>query len=308
MAAGPRQVVDPPTFTPTPFGLLTVATPVQAANGHWQNGVVYQSRCMITMGASTWEECVVVTGAGNTGPPPSKTETVDLVTRAAQPFTVYAEFDCSPVGSRDEVNAIARQALDQVASWQVERAFWTGNVGGGSPVVTGGTVFPHLAASAVVTGFGAAGGNDLPQLLQSVPVTGGPFDAAEGLGFLEQQLANCYNGVGVIHMPAIALPTFDAWGLVYQTGNQLTTRAGNKIAVGSGYPGTSPAGANPSAGTTWLYATGAVFAYAGAVRTPTLTESLDRAENTVRMLAERTYLFGWDCCHTGASITLGVPT
>jgi hypothetical protein len=296
--ANRRQQVQPPSFTPLPYGLLSVIQTPAADDGHWQNGITYQARCAITMGAGTYDECISVTGTGNTPAPPTKTETHELLLRGATPFTVYADFECSTVGSLADSQQIAEQALAQSGSWQVERAFWAGTVAGQM------VVYPHLAAAIAVTGTGTGDS----ALMQTVPVTGGPFDVAEALGFLEQQLADCYNGVGVIHIPVEALPTFDAWGLVKVQGNRLKTLNGNWVAVGAGYPGTSPAGADPAAGTTWIYATGAVFGYTGDVRVTDQTSSINRSENTVTRIAERTHVLGWDCCHAGAVLTLGVAT
>lgn len=252
------------------------------------------------MGSSTYDENILITGTGGGPPAPaSKADNVTSDSRGAQPFTVYVEFDCSPVGNTD-AQLIATDALARSENWQVERAFWTGLAGGQA------VVYPHLAANATLV--------DAQNIsLQTVPVTGGTVtgngnDAAESLGILEAKLADCYDGVGIIHVPRLALPTLDAWGLVkYQTG-RITTANGNIVAVGGGYPGTSPAGAAPAAGTSWLYATGQVFGWRGDVKVFTLRESIDRSENTVRMIAERTYVLGWECCHAAVLMQLGVPT
>lgn len=294
--AGPRQIVEPPSFTPLSYGLLSVVENITPQDSHWQNGVTYTSHCVTGMGAITWDECITVTGAG--GPPPApltKTGNVSTTHRGAIPFTPMVEFDCSPVGNEQATEA-AQRALAQAEPFQVERAFWTGQAVSGGP----GLIFPHLAADAnIVDAQGI--------LLQTVPVTGGPFDAAEGLGFLEAQLGSCYGGRGVIHVPAFALPTLVAWDLVTVSGPTLKTTKGNLVAVGDGYPGTSPAGTAPSAGRSWIYATGAVFAYRSQVAIPSLRESIDRSENTVKMIAERTYVLGYECCYIGALIELGVP-
>jgi hypothetical protein len=296
----PRQLVDPPAFAPLPYGLLSVVEPRNPADNHWQNGVTYQSRCGITMGTAVYDECIAVTtGVGTPAPanmPTQNTSSIGVTTRGATAFTPLVEFDCAPVGN-DQAQKIATDALNTSAPYQVEQAFWTGIVAG--QVVA----FPHLAANATLTDAGGA-------LLQSVPVTGSaspPYDVADGLGYLESQLAGCYSGVGVIHVPVIAIPTLAAWGLITVQGGQLRTLNGNRVAAGGGYPGTGPTGAAPTAGTVWLYATGAVFAYSGATRILGLPGALDRAENTIRMIAERTYVLGWDCCHVGVQVSLGVP-
>jgi hypothetical protein len=293
---GPLQVVDPPATSPAPFGLLETTGPAVDDQGdrHWQAGVVFQPLC--PTGGTTYSDCVAVTGVGAAPPPPDKADNADLMLRAATPFTVFAEFDCSPPG-RPDLEELAGQALGRVEGWQAERAFWTGQAGG-QPVV-----FPHLAEDTAQLGPTEPAQYTL-QTAASVPVTGALSPAA-ALGALEQALADCYKGqAGTIHAPAAAVPALAAALQLERRGNSLVTRNGNLLVAGGGYPGTSPAGAAPAAGTTWLYGTGRVFYYRGPVRTFPLAQSLDRTRNTARMLAERTYLLGWDCCHVAALLQL----
>jgi hypothetical protein len=191
---------------------------------------------------------------------------------------------------------VASDALARVEQYQVEAAFWTGAAGGQT------VAFPHLAANAEVL--------DSQQIvLQPVAttcVTG--VDAAHALGALEDCLADCYAGQGVIHIPRIALPTFAAWNLVEARDGALFTTAGNRVVVGGGYAGTGPDGTSPAAGSTWMYATGALFGYRGDVRMHSPRDSIDRSANTMRMIAERTYVLGFECCLLAAHFDLGVPT
>lgn len=304
--AGPRLPVDAPPFTSSPYGLLSVVRFPAASSGHWLNGITWASRCLeVGMGATTYDECVAVTGVGDVPEPTPKADNVDSLDRGATPFTAYVRFDCSPVGNTDAAE-VAAGALAQSEPWQVERAFWTGLVDDKT------LAFPHLAASATVVD---AQGITLQQAA-SVVVTGA-FDAATGLGLLESALAACYNGVGVIHVPVKALPTLDAWGLVRrdqgrdgatgQLGRQLRTANGNLVSVGAGYAGTSPTGAAAGTEQSWVYATGAVFGYRGPVQYSSTRDSIDRSNNTLAMIAERTYVLGWDCCHVAILLDLGVP-
>jgi hypothetical protein len=143
-------------------------------------------------------------------------------------------------------------------------------------------------------------------MLQSPVVTGGgAFKPARALGILEGLLGDCYNGVGVIHIPQYALPSFfGTSAAITKAGAQLQTQAGNLVAVGSGYPGTAPNGLAPTAGQAWIYGTGAVFALRGGMRTSGMPDSFNKAENTIEMIAERTYVLGWDCCHVGVLVDL----
>lgn len=296
MVGGPRQVVDPPAFTPSPYGLLSVVQQPPTGDPHWQNGITWQSRCPGTdMGSTTYDECITVTGTGLAPvPPSSKADNVNYTVRGATPFTPYVEFDCSTVGNADAA-AQAQQALAQSESYLVERAFWTGTAGG-QP-----TVWPHLAANTQMLDTSG-------YLLQSPAVTGGgaALKPARALGVLEGMLADCYNGVGVIHIPQFVLPMLAGAGFggIQKQGSQILTGNGNLVAVGPGYPGTSPAGAAAPTNQAWIYATGAVFMYRGQVRATSPSESIDRAENTMKMIAERTYVLGWDCCHVAVLVDL----
>jgi len=147
------------------------------------------------------------------------------------------------------------------------------------------------------------------QTAASPLVTGGE-DVDVALGQLESNLASCYGGQGVIHIPYFALPTFTSRMLVLpeSPNGPLRTLAGNLVVPGVGYTGSSPAGAAPAAGTSWIYATGAVFGFRSEVYVREFPGTFDRAENTVRMIASRKYLFGFECCHYGALAVLGVPT
>lgn len=301
--AGVRQIVTGPEFTPLP-NFLWEAAEQRSSTGdpHWQQGVTWESRCG---GASTvYDECIAVTGTGGTpAAQGAMSNTAVQVVRGATPFTVYAEFDCSPVG-QDRALDKAEEALGRSEAYQVSRSFWTGAAGSANG--TGQTtVWPHLAASTTL---------DDPQgiRLQSAasPLVTGGDDAAVVMGALEENLASCYGGRGVIHIPPAAFSTFKADKLVCQEnpGEPWTSPSGHIVVPGNGYTGSSPAGAAPADGTSWVYATGALFAYRSDVFVREFPDTFDRAENTVKMLASRTYLFGFDCCHYAALVNLGVPT
>lgn len=292
--AGVRQIVSLPAFTTLPYGLWDTIQHPTPDGPHWQQGVTWIERC--PTGDTTYDECLAVTGTGEPPAPAAKTDNVLQTIRGATPFTVFAEFDCSPVGL-DDAETVAADALARVEQRQVEAAFWTGTAGGRQ------VVFPRLAANAQA--LDAQG--IVLQPAASPCVTGA--DVADGLGRLEDCLADCYAGQGVIHIPRDALPTFAAWNLAREVDGRLVTPAGNLLVVGGGYTGSGPDGSAPAAGTTWIYATGAVFGYRQSV--PFITsprESIDRAENTMRMIAERTYVLGYECCLLAAHVVLGVPT
>lgn len=298
--AGMRQIVDGPDFVALPNFLWDYAQHPVPGGPHWQQGVTWTEQC--GSGSTVYDECLAVTGTGGTpAAQAALSGNVTQTNRGATAFTVYTEFDCSPVGLDLQVNA-AEQALLRSEAYQVSRAFWTGAAGASSTTAQT-TVWPHLAASTTL---------DDPssirlQTAATALVTGGD-DAAVALGQLESALASCYGGEGAVHIPYLALPTFTARGLVGLADGKLRTASGNLVIPGSGYSGSAPAGTAPAAGTSWVYGTGAVFGYRSEVNVREMPGIFDRAENTVRMIASRTYLFGWECCHYAALVTLGVPT
>lgn len=299
----PRAHVAPPSFKASDFGLLSVVDARwPEADPHWRQGVEWQPLCGTI--STTYDPCDAPTGTGGPPPlPPLKSSNLTYEDRGANPFTVVADFKCSPAAFAEQAQELGEEALTRLESWEVERTFWTG-VAGGEPVV-----YPHLAADAEVTE-----GVIRPVLLQSAatPVTGAVMNIVEALGLLEQALADCYNGVGVIHVPAMLGPLLVAERLVERDGRdgrRLKTPKGNLVALGAGYPGTGPDGSDPAPGTAWIYATGAVFAYRSGVEIMPLSSIVNRANNDVEAIAERTYVLGWDCCHlavqVGASPFLG---
>lgn len=276
-------------FTAPTFDLLSTATQLDLADAHWRMGITWEPLCPESSG--TYDPCsAIVDNAGTierAPEPPAKTATTEWQTRAATPFTAYSRIDCSPVGQWDQLSETNQQALLRSEARFVETAFWTG-VAGGQTVV-----FPHLASDTVVED-----GGDLLQPAATV-VTGIAQQIAVGLGMLEDAIRDCYPGVATIHMPIRLAALASMHDLIEVRAGRMYTKIGSKVVIGD-YPGTAPNGQpDPDAPppVTWMYATGEVF-YARE-RTPTrftIAESFDRSVNTVEVIAERTYVIGWDCC------------
>lgn len=273
-------------FTAPSFDLLSTATPLDMADAHWRMGITWEPLCPESSG--TYDPCSAVVDNGGdverAPAPPEKAATTEWQTRAATAFTAYSRIDCSPVGQWDDLSESNQQALIRSESRFVETAFWSGAVGGQT------VVFPHLAADTAVMD-----GGDVLQPAATV-VTDTPQGIAVGIGMLEDAMRDCYPGVATLHMPIrLAALAAEASLLTSRSGRMFTTSIGSKVVVGD-YPGTGPDGTTTE-GVTWMYATGEVF----FVREPTPTrfsmaESFDRNVNTVEVIAERTYVIGWDCC------------
>jgi len=258
---------------------------------HWQMGITWEDVCG---GTGVVLDPCTTSAPGVTGVA-TKQATTSRSFWGATPFTVYAEVDCAPIDFYENREALMTQALNRFESFQVERTFWTGlaperNNSGG--VANG--VFPHLAANAAVIEQNIGPEVTLQQAA-TVP-TGVALNVTDALGALEQALANCLNGTGIIHVPQALAPTMAL--LLQRQGNRLYTPNGNIVAIGAGYPGTSPAGATPALGTAWMYATGPVVAYRDApnIRLMDGAAPVDRTVNNVKAIIERTYVLGYDCC------------
>lgn len=275
----PRLPVLSPDAPPLPYSLLSVANVIDESDPHWTNGV--------TVEPDACEEAHTVQqpcdGSANKTP-----TTTGIAKKGAEPFAVYAWIDCSPIGHWEDYAARTVAALENGEARAVEREFWTGAAG----------TNPNLAANAAVTD------TDGTVLQSAATVLGGgaAVDIVEAVALLEGALASCYPGIGVIHAPRRALAFMSSKGLLDvgrgQVGPQLRTDGGTLLAFGGGYPGTGKAGVAPSAGDSWMFATGQVQIRRDEVARTERVESLGRSRNTMVLLAERTYTALWDCsCH-----------
>lgn len=287
---------NPPAFTPLSYGLLSTAQDLSTSPPpNWQAGVTWQSVC--PTGDGTYDPCLVeLDGGASPDEPPVKEETTQFDLRGATPFAVYARVDCSAPGFWDRAQQTGAEALVRVESAEVERIFDTGVPVRGDDTVT---AYPHLRATAAVTEPDGA-------VLQTIaePVSTEPLDIVEGLDRLEAALGSCYFGQGVLHVPAVLANDLANANLVTVRGSVMTTLLGNRVSLGVGYSGASPAGVQADS-VAWVYATGAVFYIRSDVTVTQLAESFDRSNNTLMALAERRYLLGWDCCHLAVPIYVG---
>jgi hypothetical protein len=227
-----------------------------------------------------------------------KSATTFQYQRGAIPFTVMAEIDCSPPGFYDNAEAYINEAFTLSEGAAVEFTLQTGTA-----AATGNAVYPRLAANTTVLD-----GNTNSQVtLQTAAtvVTGATLDIVEGLGRLESVLNNCLNGLGVIHVTPALFESMAANYLVTFKGGLPFTYMGNRIVVGIGYVDMAPDHSTAAAGTSWMYGTGPLFGYRGAIRSFDPAPSLNRNINTLKMIAERDYVVAYDGCLVAAAVTLG---
>lgn len=287
----PPAIIDGPARTPRQFGLFSVAPPV-TGEGRWENGGQWQATltCPGELGAvgvscsgtPVAPDIVAVTPA--TGPADGGTDIVitgsgflalldpqgpakDLADPGqswgeADAFTVYASHACGPVGTDDETAAqLAMAELQAREEARVEEIVATGELGN-EPNFLGAETPAGTAALAPVV----------------------------ALALLEQAMGDAYGGNGVIHASRAAATVLAPY--LTRSGTQLQTMLGTPVAAGAGYPVTGPDGL-PLEDGAWLYATPPVAVRRTEVFTST---GRDLANNGRVILAERTYLVGWDPC------------
>lgn len=286
MSRGRFLIGDPLPFTAPQYDLLSTATELDVGNSKWKMGVTWEPLCPDT--DATYDPCTAVVDGDpvvSAPDPDLKAETTQWDVRGAVPFTAYAEIDCSPVGVYDQLSNRTQQALTRAETRSVEQAFWSGVAGSN----TAETVFPHLAADSTVID-----GQDLLQEPATV-VTSTPQPIEVAIGMMEDAFRDCYPGTATLHVPLRFGSLLSNDSLVTARGGTLTTLAGSKVVLGGGYLGTAPDGTD-TAGAEWIYATGEVFYMRGGIERFDLEESINRSDNTVKAITERTYVVGWDCC------------
>jgi hypothetical protein len=291
---GYQLVETPPAFTPLRYGLLSAAQVVDDPDEHWQLGAV--------MVPDPCAAASVVTGGPCSSSGITKSPTVSgLPASAAQPFTVYAWIDCSPIGHGDNLADLRARTTRQLTNGEgraVERTFWTG-------VAQNGTVMPHLAEDTQVL-TDAFGAETVELQSAATVVSGTPTSLTEGIALLEGSLAQCYGGEGVIHVPAAAVIHLSNVGIVRQQGPQLRTLLGNLVAAYSSGDREGPTGVDPAAGQAWIYGTGAVQARRSPIKDQGMVTGaiIGKADNSTVYLVERTYLLDWDCCHFATLVNI----
>lgn len=291
MTSARLNVDNGSSFTLPPYSLESVVEWREDADRHWRAGIEWQKVCPGS--SSTYDECVVELVAGDDDDipaPPPKTATAEIELYGASAWTLYSLVECSAVGfyegSRDLVEEVFRQ--DEVR--RMEATFWTGVVGGQSNFAV-----PHLMdASGTVTTSDQA-------ILQmaTTTITGTGYTAEVALGLLEKAFADCYPGVGVLHVNPLVADLLQEAYLLVKDGDALYTVNGNRVVIGRGYPGTGPSG---EAGN-WMVITPPVFGYRSDVTVMEQESTLNREVNTVQAIAERTYLLAYDCCLIAISVS-----
>lgn len=187
-------------------------------------------------------------------------------------FAVTNGIECNKLGLVNERQRAARR-LAAFEQQQVEHALMTGDAGN----------YPYLAGP------------------DTVVVPGGPTSTpslVNGLGFLEQAMAERLGAQGIIHAPVYLAPTFaDHWLTETDSAGRVrTTTSGSLVVFGGGYPPIAPDGTRSGATESWLYASGPIVVRrAPVIVTETFSGTSSTAGNVATVLAERQYAVLMDC-------------
>lgn len=281
-AVSPPALVAGAARQALPYGLFSAVTFRPPGSDRWESGTTSEAlTCDPIEGIGPWQ-CDIP--RDETLGLPKTITTSEGDPALADVFTVYGTFICSPIGwTPERAQARSAELLMIREENRVEQAFWSGDLLNDPNLID--TATDLTAATAV------------PYLI--------------GLGMLEEYVAAQYGSLGVIHMTRGAALHGLALGALSSSGGRLLTSLGTPVAAGGGYPGTGPGVlGDPAAGTTWMYVTPAIFGYRSEIFTSSNRpgDLLDRGENDLYAVSERSYLLGFDPCPVGAAlVTLECP-
>jgi len=256
VAVAPRQLVPGPLRTPLPFGLFSVLG-FGSGDERWENGVLFEGLTCEPAGGIGEAQCDPEDTLGL----PKEFDEGYGPGGEASTFTVYGHFKCSPIGTgfaRAQEAANAHLLTREEA--RVEQAFWTGDLGN----------VPNLSGA---NGYAA-------------PVSVGTLGLWPAVARLEQEIAARYGSQGVIHMSRENATLLGKDGDLRVQGGRLFTTLGTPIVAGTGYASDR------------IVATPALLGYRGDVFESSNRpgDLLDRNNNNLYAVAERTYLVGFDEC------------
>jgi len=257
VAIAPPQLVPGALRAPLPYGLFSVLG-FRTSEERWENGVIFESLTCEPAGGIANPDCDPETPTVGL---PKDLESDGDPLGEATPFTVYGHHTCSPIGSGfGRAQDLANQHLQVREEARVEQALWTGDLGN----------VPNLSGA---NGYAA-------------PVNLGTMEPWRAVSLLEQELAERYGSLGVIHMSREIASRLMKEGDLEKRGGRLFTALGTPIVAGTGYASDRIVG------------TPAVLGYRGDVFTSSNRpgDLLDRGTNDLYAVAERSYLVGFDEC------------
>lgn len=277
-----HQAVDTAVKAAPPrFGLEASAVIVNTAD-RWEDGITWQPEQCAGGGRIALDECGSLDPVEAAATPASPD---------SDPFLVFAGETCSTFGmdARDW-NGRARRQLIATRSAQIAAELWTGSLNGAGLALVDAT-------------------SDI--------LTTGAKPPATALAMIEQGLAQLLSGrQGMVHVTPQVLSYLVGESVARLEGNIYTSPNGHIIVPDAGYPGTAPTGTAPSFSSQWIYGTAVVALRIGPVtfnpgtldRARVLAQAMNRATNTITVIAEQTVVIQLDPCgHVAAQVDLALP-
>lgn len=287
-----RGAVNPPQPQPPRVGLLASArvenfsaSPAAASDTdpvtRWEAGFA-------------WAPENVCTGGGVADPcgTDALTATVALTSQEYQPVLLWKADRCSTTDrTRDRVGR-ARRALTACTSKLLASEFWEGTL-------------------AMAKGF--------PNRFLADPLantlTNGAVSEASAIACLEEGLAACSCGTGMIHVTPGMMIRIADHHLVERFGNTFRTPNDTLVVADAGYTGTGPEGQAALDGSVWAYATDMVDVRLGPIVVFPSANPDDAAamtigtapDNLLTYRAQRLAAATWDgCCHLAVEVDIPV--
>lgn len=253
----PKALVPAPAGLPLAYGLFSVVAPIENSALRWENGVRWEDTTAIgeVRTIGSWNDSGTVEGL------PKHFDSSGGVAESFNPFTVYTSSAGTPVGaSVEELQAQVEARLLAREEIAVETILWGGYGGVGSGAFWGATEVKQTAI----------GASDLP-LVDALAV----IDA----------LASKWGVRPTIHVSRRAAAVLMNAKAVESQGARLVTKLGSPVVAGTGY------GGQP-----YIVASGPLVLYRGPVLTSENRpgDTMDRRQNHLYQVAERTYVAGVD--------------
>lgn len=284
MATTPRSTVQSPSRQPPVLTLIGASrtlqgdvTPDTGAAVRWEGGGVKFEALPCNVEETPYVPgCAALDLDGDlAGPDIGKADT----------FVLWKGVKCSSrPGEFERGEARARALLLVDQHRQLEHEFWTGAV--------------HQAADPDLEGNWLAR-DGVAAELEAGAATG----ARLALASLQQALADCGGGRGMIHATVATASIWHSLGLLRREGALLLDTVDNIVVPGVGYDGSAPDGTSDGTGdSAWAYATGIVDTRLAEIFT---RSAHDPTNNDVTALASREAIAYWDgCCHLGINVDL----
>lgn len=257
MGSVPLQLVPGAPRVPATFGLFSVVNFRDGSTDRWEGGVEFETLGCPPEGFGIADwQC-----EGNTLGLP-KVFSAGKGLSAAAPFTLYGSYRCSPIGSTlQHAYQVAEERLLATEEANAELRLMPGD-------------FTQTREN--------------PKPFADATVIGAPtiFDIVTGVALIENEIAKGYGGQGVIHMSRLTATLALEKGVLEVRGGRLVTQLGTPTVAGVGYASGIIAGTPP------------IFGYRSDIFRSSLTSGdlLNKANNDLHAVAERTYVIGYEAC------------